>query len=73
MNVMYKGEIVGENRLDLLVDRCLIVELKAIEKFSPIHYAQVISYLKSTSCQLGLLINFNVRMLKSGIKRVIYS
>jgi GxxExxY protein len=47
--------------------------LKAVESLAPIHTAQVISYLKATGCQLALLINFNVSVLKKGIKRVILS
>jgi len=73
VSLLYKGHAVGESRLDLLVDSSLVVELKAIETLAPIHTAQVISYLKATGCQLGLLINFNTSVLKDGIKRVILS
>lgn len=71
--VQYKGYPIGEGELDFLVGDSLIVELKAVEKLSPIHEAQVISYLKMTNCPLGLLINFNVPILKQGIKRIILS
>jgi GxxExxY protein len=71
--VEYKGHAVGEGRLDLLVAGRLVVELKAVESILPVHQAQVISYLKATGHQLGLLINFNVPVLKSGIKRIILS
>lgn len=71
--VTYKGHPVGEGRLDLLVVKILPVELKAVEAFAPIHQAQLLSYLKMTGLQLGLLINFNVPLLKQGIKRVILS
>ena len=71
--INYKGQLVGEGKLDLLVDDALIVELKAVEKLAPIHSAQVISYLKMTGHPLGLLINFNVPILKEGIKRIILS
>ena len=71
--VNYKGYPVGEGELDFLVGDSIIVELKAVEKLSPIHEAQVISYLKMTNCPLGLLINFNVPILKEGIKRIILS
>ncbi len=67
----YRGRTVGEGRLDLLVGEKLIVELKAVETIAPIHMAQVISYLKTTGHNLGLLINFNVPVLKDGIKRII--
>src|SRR5258706_7366009 len=71
--VDYKGSSVGESRLDLLVEGVLIVELKAVEAFAPIQTAQVISYLKATGRKLGLLINFNVSILKEGIKRIVLS
>ncbi len=73
VQVEYKGEIVGEFRLDLLVAGRLVVELKAIEQFAPIHKAIAITYMKISRCTLALLINFNVPMLKEGIKRVVLS
>jgi len=73
VSVDYKNHIVGEGRLDLLVGDVLIVELKAVDALAPIHTAQVISYLKTTGHQLGLLINFNVPVLRGGIKRIILS
>ncbi|XAL98804.1 GxxExxY protein [Phycisphaeraceae bacterium D3-23] len=69
--VNYEGIDVGESRVDLLVENTLIVELKAIEHFAPIHSAQVLAYLKGLDLHLGLLINFNVLLLKNGIKRII--
>ena len=74
IDLTYKGEAVGQSRLDFLVGtdpHRLIVELKSVEVIAPIHHAQVISYLKATQIELGLLINFNVRLLKDGIERVI--
>ncbi len=71
--INYKGHQVGEGELDFLVGDVLVVELKAVEKLSPINEAQVISYLKTTKHPLGLLINFNVPVLKEGIKRIILS
>jgi GxxExxY protein len=73
VTIDYKGRAVGQGRLDLLVADCLIVELKAVEVLAPIHSAQMISYLRTTKRKLGLLINFNVPMLKDGIRRVILS
>lgn len=58
-------------RLDFKVDGIVIVELKAVDALIPIHTAQLITYLKLTNCKLGLLINFNVRRLKEGVKRVV--
>lgn len=69
--VTYKGRKIGEGKLDLLVGDTLIVELKAVTNITPIHEAQVISYLKMTGYPLGLLINFNVPLLKDGIRRLI--
>jgi GxxExxY protein len=71
--VTYKGYAVGEGRIDILVEKRLIVELKAVEAFEPIHQAQAISYLRAMNLSLGLLINFNRPILKDGIRRVILS
>lgn len=57
-------------RLDLLVNQCVIVELKAVERLAPVHKAQVLTYLKLTGHRLGLLINFNVPLIKDGIERI---
>lgn len=73
VSVRYKEHSVGEGRLDLLVAKLLPVELKAVDALAPIHQAQLLSYLKMTGLQLGLLINFNVTLLKQGIKRVVLS
>ncbi|MCB9894063.1 MAG: GxxExxY protein [Planctomycetes bacterium] len=72
-HVKYRGRRVGEGRLDLLVGGRLVVELKAVESLAPIHKAQLISYLKATGHRLGLLINFNVALIKNGIQRIILS
>jgi GxxExxY protein len=58
-------------RLDLLVEDCVIVEIKSVDHLAAIHEAQLLSYLKLTGCKIGLLINFNVKMLMSGIKRIV--
>jgi GxxExxY protein len=73
VTVNYKGHEVGKGRLDFLVANCLILELKAVQNLAPIHEAQVLSYLKMTNHPLALLINFNVPLLKDGIKRIILS
>ena len=57
-------------RLDLLVNDQVIVEIKAVEKFALIHTAQLLSYLRLSERKVGLLINFNVKLLKHGIKRL---
>ena len=58
-------------RLDLLVEEAVIVEIKAVERLMPIHQAQLLSYLKLSGCKVGLLINFNVEILKHGVRRVV--
>ena len=73
VRIEYRGHVVGEARLDLLVCDKIIVELKAFEAILPVHHAQVVSYLRATGCQLGLLINFNVPILSGGIKRIVLS
>lgn len=73
VGITYKGRPVGKGKLDLLVGERLIIELKAVEKLAPIHSAQMISYLRMTNRMLGLLINFNVPVLREGIKRVVLS
>jgi len=57
-------------RLDFLVEDCLVVELKAVESLLPVHEAQLLTYLKLSGHRLGLLINFNVPLIKDGIKRL---
>ncbi len=71
--VRYKGHCVGEGRLDLLVGDRLVVELKALPALAPVHTAQLLAYLKATELQLGLLINFDVVRLASGVRRVVLS
>lgn len=70
--VTYRGvKLDCGYRLDLLVDEKVIVELKAIDRLLPIHSAQLLSYLKLSDCKVGLLINFNVKILKNGLRRII--
>jgi len=58
-------------RIDLLVERQVIVELKAVQTIDPIHEAQLLSYLKLSGCHVGLLINFNVELPKNGLRRLV--
>ncbi len=70
--VVYDGLTLEAGlRLDVLVAECVIGELKAIERFDPVHTAQMLTYLKLTGLRLGILINFNVPVLKDGIKRIV--
>jgi GxxExxY protein len=73
ITVSYKEHPLRMRRIDLIIDDRLIVELKSVERLAPIHSAQLISYLKLTGYHLGLLINFNVALLKEGVKRVVLS
>jgi GxxExxY protein len=57
-------------RLDLVVEECLVVELKAVENLKPLHTAQLLTYLKLSGYRLGLLINFNVPVIRDGIRRI---
>ena len=68
--VKYDGIEIGEHRLDILVEKTVVVELKSVERFDPVFQAQLLSYLKLGGYPVGLLINFNSRMLKQGIKRM---
>jgi len=69
--VEYKGERVGGGlRLDLLVNNCVAVEVKAVEQLHPVHSAQVITYLKISGYPAGLLLNFNATTLRAGLKRL---
>jgi len=71
MKLKYKGTpLVPQLRLDLLVDDRIIVELKAVERIHPVHLSQVITYLKLTNHPAGLIMNFNVTSLRSGIRRL---
>jgi GxxExxY protein len=69
--IYYRDQDIGEYRLDLLVEDSVVVEVKSVERFDPIFQAQVLTYLRATGKHLGLLINFNTRLLKDGIRRYI--
>jgi GxxExxY protein len=69
--VIYKGQTIGEYRLDLIVADAVVVEIKSVERFDPIFEAQVLSYLRITGKKVGLLINFKSRLLRDGLKRYV--
>jgi GxxExxY protein len=72
MPIIYDGVTLNEKlRLDIIVENTVIVEVKAVETVNPVWQAQIISHLKLTDNQLGFLINFNVPLIKNGIKRFI--
>lgn len=69
--VEYKGKAIGDYFIDLLVDDSVISELKSVERHDPVFEAQILSYMKLTGKKVGLLINFNSKMVKDGIKRFV--
>jgi GxxExxY protein len=70
--IVFDGERLESGlRLDMLVQKCVIVELKAVETMHPIYEAQLMTYLRLSGIRLGFLINFNVAHLKDGIKRIV--
>ena len=70
--IQYRGlTVIPGYRADLLVDGQVIVEVKAVERIHPIHQAQVLTYLRATGLKTGLLINFNVQVLKDGLHRLV--
>jgi GxxExxY protein len=69
--VVYKGREVGEGFIDILVERRLVIELKAVDELHPKHHAQVRAYLCASDLNLGLLINFNNHILRDGIRRIV--
>ncbi len=72
ISVLYKGKILEKSfRADLIVENKIIVEIKSIDAFNEVHVAQILTYLKFSKLNLGLLINFNVKSLRDGLKRVI--
>jgi GxxExxY protein len=69
--IPYKEIELRGQRIDLVVEDCIIVELKAVEAIEPVHRAQLLSYLRAARLPLGLLINFNTKALRDGIRRLI--
>jgi GxxExxY protein len=69
--VEYKGKPIGDYFIDLLVEDTVILELKSVERHDPVFEAQILSYMKLTGKKVGLLINFNSKMVKDGIKRFV--
>lgn len=70
--LQYKGRHIEPGlRADLIVESCVLVELKSVERLHAVHEAQVLSYLKLTGLRLGLLLNFNVALIKHGIRRIV--
>ncbi len=69
--VLYKNESIGHFKIDILIENKIVLELKSVERHDPVFEAQILSYMKLGNYPLGLLINFNSKLLKDGIKRFI--
>jgi GxxExxY protein len=69
--VTYREVLLCRQRLDLVVDQKLVLEIKSVERLAPVHHAQVRSYLRASGMRVGLLINFNVPLLPDGIRRIV--
>jgi GxxExxY protein len=68
---VYKGHVLGSYRMDFVVEDMVVVEVKSVERMNPVFETQVITYLGVTKKRVGLLINFNSRLLKDGVQRII--
>ena len=73
INVFFRERLVGQGKLDLWVEKKLVVELKAVDEIHPKHKAQAKAYLVATGCELALLINFHEATLRDGITRVVWT
>lgn len=72
LDVFYKGDLLPlKYQLDLIVEDCVVLELKTVDKLTSVHEAQLISYLKLANAPVGFLVNFNVPLIKDGIKRLV--
>ena len=66
----YRGELISEHRMDLIVNDQVVVEIKSVERLAPIHVTQMLTYLRVTSLKIGLILNFNSPTMKEGTRRV---
>ena len=71
LSIKYRGKPLGEFKIDILVEKTIVLELKAVDRYDPVFKAQLLSYMKLGNYKLGLLINFNRNLLTDGVKRVI--
>jgi GxxExxY protein len=71
VTVMYRGQPLCHHRLDIVVAGEIVLEVKAVDALSPVHRAQLLSYLRVANLRVGLLVNFNVAVLREGLKRVV--
>ncbi len=71
VTISYKGRTLTDQFIDLVVESCLVVEIKAVAQLEEIHGSQVVSYLRATELRAGLLVNFNKPVLRAGIRRIV--
>ena len=72
--LIYEGQKLDAGyRLDMLVDAAIIIENKTVESILPLHEAQLLTYLKLSGCKIGFLLNWNVKLMKNGIRRLVYN
>ena len=69
--VWYRGHLLCDQRVDVVVARQILLEMKAIDRLAPVHHAQVMSYLRVSGLRIGLLMNFNVPVLPDGLRRIV--
>ena len=69
----YRGHLIAEPRPDLIVENQVVVEVKSVERLAPIHWAQVLTYLRVTGLRVGLLLNFNSPTLRAGTRRIVFN
>jgi GxxExxY protein len=69
--VHYRGELLCEQHIDFVVGDAVVLEMKSVESLAPIHHSQLLNYMRIANVRVGLLVNFNVPVLKDGIKRKI--
>jgi GxxExxY protein len=69
--IAHRGTFLQSHRIDLIVEDCLIVEVKAVERLERVHTSQVVSYLRATNLRVGLLVNFNADWLKGSLRRIV--
>ncbi len=72
VTISYKGHTLSDQFIDLVVEACVVVEIKAVSQLEEIHGSQVVSYLKATGLRAGLLVNFNKPVLRAGLRRIVH-
>jgi GxxExxY protein len=72
VTISYKGNAISEQFIDLVVEACVVVEIKAVSQLEEIHGSQLVSYLKATGLRAGLLVNFNKPVLRAGLRRIVH-